>query len=188
MLLPPAVQDFLDMSSDPDFDDLDGYQADTSINTNNSTRSSTPIMMLSDDLLSNPACWPTYHANRIHAHLVSTPTPLKDDSITEPESEPEEPPIKTPPPTLLPLQDDPSSVTELESDDEELLIKLKLLIKLLPLKEDLSSVTEPESDVKELPITGATITPKKRGFFDTPSPPGLDSLYWKQQLSCSMFN
>jgi hypothetical protein len=29
MPLPPAVQDFLDMSSDPDFDDLDGYQADT---------------------------------------------------------------------------------------------------------------------------------------------------------------
>jgi hypothetical protein len=28
-MLPPAVQDFLDMSSDPDFDDLDGYQADT---------------------------------------------------------------------------------------------------------------------------------------------------------------
>jgi hypothetical protein len=32
MLLPPAVQGFLDMSSHPDFDDLDdleGYQADT---------------------------------------------------------------------------------------------------------------------------------------------------------------
>lgn len=32
MPLPPAVQDFLDMSLDPDFDDLNdlnGYQADT---------------------------------------------------------------------------------------------------------------------------------------------------------------
>ncbi|KAG1762073.1 hypothetical protein EDD22DRAFT_953444 [Suillus occidentalis] len=175
MPLPPAVQDFLDMSSDPDFDDLDGYQADTSINTNDSTRSSTPIMTLLDDLLSNPACWPTHHADRIRARLlslmelllVSTPTPPKDDSVMEPESEPEEPP------TLLPPKDDPSSITELESDDEE------LPIKLLPPKEDPSSVTEPESDVEELPITGATITPKKRGFFDTPSPPGLDSLYWK---------
>ncbi|KAG1729176.1 hypothetical protein EDD22DRAFT_146483 [Suillus occidentalis] len=181
MPLPPAVQDFLDMSSDPDFDDLDGYQADTSINTNDSTRSSTPVMTLSDDLLSNPACWPTHHANRIRARLlaltelphISTPTPPKDDSVTEPESEPEEPPIEVPPPALLPPKDDPSSVTEPESDDEE------LPIKLLPPKEDPSSVTEPESDVEELPITGATITPKKRGFFDTPSPPGPDSIYWK---------
>jgi hypothetical protein len=29
IMLPPAVQDFLDISLDPDFDDLNGYQADT---------------------------------------------------------------------------------------------------------------------------------------------------------------
>lgn len=29
IMLPPAVRDFLGMSSDPDFDDLDGYQANT---------------------------------------------------------------------------------------------------------------------------------------------------------------
>jgi hypothetical protein len=119
----------------------------------------------------------------LHIYLkffsVSTPTPPKDDSITEPESEPEEPPIKTPPPTLLLPKDDPSSVTEPESDHEELPIKLLPPIKHPPPKEDPSSVTEPESDVEELPITGATITPKKRGFFDTLSPPGPDSLYWK---------
>jgi hypothetical protein len=43
----------------------------SSINTNDSTHSSTPVMMLSDDLLSNPACWPTHHANRIYARLLS---------------------------------------------------------------------------------------------------------------------
>ncbi|KAG1906312.1 uncharacterized protein F5891DRAFT_1182561 [Suillus fuscotomentosus] len=183
-MLPPAIQDFLDLSLDPDFDgdpDLDGYQADTScINTNDSihsTRSSTPFMTLSDDLLSNPACWPTSHALRIRARLLSlmelphvpTTKPPQNDpsSITEPESDVEEPLIK-----LIPPKDDLSSVTEPESGVEE------PLIKLLPPKDDPSSVTEPESDVEE-PSISATITPKKKSFFDTLSPPGLDSLYWK---------
>ncbi|KAG2133100.1 hypothetical protein BD769DRAFT_1665869 [Suillus cothurnatus] len=185
-MLPPAVQDFLDMSSDPDFDDLDGYQADTSINTNdsNDTCSSTPVMTLSDDLLSNPACWPSHHALRIRAQLVSlmelphiattTPMALKDDlsSVTEPESD-----IKEVQPVPPPPKDDPSSVTEPESDVEEAQPVPP------PPKNDPSSIMEPESDIEEplnkTPMKSATTNPKKKGFFDTPSPPGPDSFYWK---------
>ncbi|KAG1831925.1 hypothetical protein DFJ58DRAFT_848123 [Suillus subalutaceus] len=179
------------MSSDPDFDDLNGYQADTSINTNdsNDTRSSTPVMTLSDDLLSNPACWPTHHADRIRARLLSlmellivpTTTPSKEDpsSVMEPESKIEEPPPVPPPPP----QEDPSSITEPESEPEEPPIKNLPPIKHPPPKDDPSSVMEPESEPEEppikTPIKGATTTPKKKSFFDTPSPPGPDSLYWK---------
>ncbi|KAG2061616.1 hypothetical protein BDR06DRAFT_1001892 [Suillus hirtellus] len=179
-MLPPAVQDFLDMSLDPDFDNLNDYQADTSINTNDSydTCSSTPVMTLLDDLLSNPACWPSHHALRIWAQLVSlmelphvvTTTPMapKDDlsSVMEAESD-----IKEAQPVPPLLKNDLSSITEPESDIEE------PPIKLLPLKDDLSSVTEPKSDVEE-PSISATITPKKKSFFNTPSPPRPDSLYW----------
>jgi hypothetical protein len=45
--------------------------------------------------------------------------------------------------------------------------------------DDPSSVTEPESEPEDQLIKGATPVPKKKGFFDTPSPPGPDSLYWK---------
>ncbi|KAG2748109.1 hypothetical protein P692DRAFT_20819337 [Suillus brevipes Sb2] len=113
------------MSSDPDFDDLNGYQADTSINTNDFTCSSTPVMTLSDDLLSNPAS----------------------------------------------TKDNPSSVTELESDVED-------PPPVPPPKDDLSSITKPENTPIKTSIKGATTTPKK-SFFNTPSPPGPDSLYWK---------
>ncbi|KAG1898546.1 uncharacterized protein F5891DRAFT_1190616 [Suillus fuscotomentosus] len=211
MPLPSAVQDFLDLSLDPDLDDLDnGYQADTSLDSND-TRSSTPVMTLSDDLVANPACWPSSHALRIRARLVSfmdlppvthvatsttesvmesesepevpsvlaktTPIPpppkYEPSSVTEPESDIEE----LPQPSIKNLpKNEPSSVTEPESDVEDLPQPLpQPSIKSLP-KNDPSSVTEPESDVENLPIK----TPiKKKSFFDTPSPPGPDSCYWK---------
>ncbi|KAG1740911.1 hypothetical protein EDB19DRAFT_1908226 [Suillus lakei] len=208
-MLLPAVQDFLDLSSDPD---LDGYQADTSINTNDSndsTRSSTPIMTLSDDFLLDPTNWTS---DPLRARLMrlrdllqqeSTPTkpmpilPVDDpSSVTEPESEPEitaptpilpvnnlssvtkpesEPKIAAPTP-ILPVND-PSSVTEPESEPENL-PQPTIPTPTLPV-EDPSSVTKPESEPEDQLIKGATPVPKKKGFFDTPSPPGPDSLYWK---------
>jgi hypothetical protein len=50
--------------------------------------------------------------------------------------------------------------------------------------DDPSSVTEPESEPETpfstpIKIKGATPVQKKKGFFDTPSPPGPDSIYWK---------
>ncbi|KAG1737196.1 hypothetical protein EDB19DRAFT_1909891 [Suillus lakei] len=232
-MLLPAVQDFLDLSSDPD---LDGYQADTSINTNDSndsTHSSTPVMTLSDDFLLDPANWTS---DPLRARLMrlrdllqqeSTPTkpmpilPVDDpSSVTEPESEPEitaptpilpvdnpssvtepesEPEIAAPTPILpvdnlssvtepesepeiaaptpiLPVND-PSSVTEPESEPENL-PQPTIPTPTLPV-EDPSSVTEPESEPEDQLIKGATPVPKKKGFFNTPSPPGPDSLYWK---------
>ncbi|KAG2080464.1 uncharacterized protein F5147DRAFT_661248 [Suillus discolor] len=146
-------------------------------------------MTLSDDLLCNPACWPSSHALRIRARLVSLmelpqvsqysvattapPAPKNDpSSVTEPESKPE-----NPPPVLPPPKNDQSSVTEPESEPKNPPPVLP------PPKNDPSSVTEPENDVEEpqikTPIKSTITIPKKRGFFDTPSPPGPDSLYWK---------
>ncbi|KAG1830095.1 hypothetical protein EV424DRAFT_1535172 [Suillus variegatus] len=223
-MLPPAVQNFLDLSSDPDFD---GYQADTSINTNDSndsTRSSTPIMTLSDDFLLDPSNWTS---DPLRARLMrlrdliqqeSTPTiptstlPVDDpSSVTEPESEPENPPQPAIPTPTLPVDDpssmtepesepersapaiptptipvdDPSSVTEPESEPERAAPAIPT--PTIPV-DDPSSVTEPESEPENPPqpefstpikIKGATPVPKKKGFFDTPSPPGPNSLYWK---------
>lgn len=82
---------------------------------------------------------------------------------------------------ILPI-DDLSSVTEPESEPKIAAPTLTLLI------DNLSSMTEPESEPKNSPqpeftipikIKGATPVLKKKGFFDTPSPPGPDSLYWK---------
>ncbi|KAG1720335.1 hypothetical protein EDD22DRAFT_962862 [Suillus occidentalis] len=219
MPLPSAVQDFLDLSLDPDLDNIDnGYQADTSFGSND-TRSSTPVMTLSDDLVANPACWPSSHALRIRARLVSLmdlppvthvatsttesvtesesepevpsalakttpilpPPKYEPSSVTEPESDIEDLPQPLPQPSIktsiknLP-KNEPSSVTEPESDIEDLPQPLpQPSIKSLP-KNDPSSVTEPESDVEVLPIKTPT---KKKSFFDTPSPPGPDSCYWK---------
>ncbi|KAG1826391.1 hypothetical protein EV424DRAFT_1537493 [Suillus variegatus] len=201
-MLPPAVQNFLDLSSDPDFD---GYQADTSINTNDSndsTRSSTPIMTLSDDFLLDPSNWTS---DPLRAHLMrlrdliqqdrSTPTiptstlPIDDpSSVTELESEPKNPPQPAIPTPTLPV-DDPSSMTEPESEP-----KRSAPTKPTPTLpvDDPSSVTEPESEPENPPqpefsmpikIKGATPVSKKKGFFDTPSPPGPNSLYWKY-ISC----
>ncbi|KAG1724976.1 hypothetical protein EDB19DRAFT_1915280 [Suillus lakei] len=211
-MLLPAVQDFLDLSSDPD---LDGYQADTSINTNDSndsTCSSTPVMTLSNDFLLDPANWTS---DPLRARLMrlrdllqqeSTPTkpmpilPVDDpSSVTELESEPEiaapmpilpvndpssvtepesEPEIAAPTP-ILPV-DDPSSVTEPESEPKNP-PQPTIPTPTLPV-EDPSSVTEPKSEPEDQLIKGATPVPKKKGFFDTPSPPGPDSLYWKYIL------
>ncbi|KAG1779798.1 hypothetical protein EV702DRAFT_1195160 [Suillus placidus] len=141
-MLPPAVQDFLDLSLDPD---LDGYQANTSFNTNDSidTRSSTPVMTLSDDFILDPTNW-TSDPLRVRLAMLrdliseaSTPTITAKDnpsSVTEPESEPENPPPVPPPP-----KDDPSSVTEPESEPENPPPVPP------PPKDDPSSVTEPES-------------------------------------------
>ncbi|KAG1818204.1 uncharacterized protein BJ212DRAFT_1480022 [Suillus subaureus] len=197
-MLPPAVQDFLDLSSDPD---LDGYQADTSINTNDSndsTCSSTPVMTLSDDFLLDPDNWTS---DPLRARLMrlrdllqqeSTPTkptpilPVDDlSSVTELESKPE---IAAPMP-ILPVND-PSSMTEPESEPDNP-PQPTIPTPTLPI-DDPSSVTEPESKPKNPPqpefttlikIKGATPVLKKKGFFDTPSPPGPDSLYWKY-VSC----
>ncbi|KAG2337405.1 hypothetical protein BDR05DRAFT_1005043 [Suillus weaverae] len=202
-MLPPPVQDFLDISSDPD---LDGYQADTSINTNDSndsTHSSTPVMpcpMTSDplrvhlmrlrDLLQQestptkptpilPIDDPSSMTEPESEPEIAAPTPTIpiDDpsSVTKPESEPENPPQPTIPTPTLPV-DDPSSATEPESDPEDKLPAPP------PLQNDPSSVTEPESEPEDQLIKGATLVPKKKGFFDTPSPPGPGSLYWKYIL------
>ncbi|KAG2068412.1 hypothetical protein BDR04DRAFT_1157943 [Suillus decipiens] len=98
----------------------------------------------------------------------------KDDlsGVMEPESDIEE--VQPAPPA--PPQDDLSSVMEPESDVEE-------AQPVPPPKNDQSSIMEPESDIEEplikTPMKSATTNPKKKGFFDTPSPPGPDSLYWK---------
>jgi hypothetical protein len=92
--------------------------------------------------------------------------------VTEPESEPE---IAAPTPTI-PV-DDLSSVTEPESEPENP-PQPTIPTPTLPI-DDPSSVTEPESEPEDQLIKGATPVPKKKGFFDTPSPPGPDSLYWK---------
>ncbi|KAG2345643.1 hypothetical protein BDR05DRAFT_946683 [Suillus weaverae] len=144
-MLPPAVQNFLDLSSDPD---LDGYQADI----RSAPTKPTPTLPID-----NPS------------------------SMTEPESKPE---IAAPTPTLS--VDDPSSMTEPESEPENP-PQPTIPAPTLPV-DDLSSVTEPESEPENLPqpefttpikIKGATPVLKKKGFFNTPSPSGPDSLYWK---------
>ncbi|KAG2046667.1 hypothetical protein BDR06DRAFT_1014548 [Suillus hirtellus] len=103
--------------------------------------------------------------------------------VTEPESEPERSAPTKPTPTL-PI-DDPSSVTEPESDPERAAPAIPT--PTIPI-DDPSSVIEPESEPENLPqpefstpikIKGTTPVPKKKGFFDTPSPPGPNSLYWK---------
>ncbi|KAG1730376.1 uncharacterized protein EDB91DRAFT_1085439 [Suillus paluster] len=162
-MLPLAIQDFLDLSSDPDFD---GYQADTS----------TPIMTLSDDFLLDPTNWTSDHLRFSRATPTIPAPPLpKDDpsSMTEPESEPE---IATPTMPTPPLpKDDPSSVTEPESEPE--IATPTIPTPPLP-KDNPRSVTELESEPENLPQPEFS-TPKKKTFFDTPSPPGPDSLYWK---------
>ncbi|KAG2069994.1 hypothetical protein BDR04DRAFT_1155982 [Suillus decipiens] len=197
LCLLPAIQDFLDLSSDPD---LDGYQADTSINTNDSndsTHSSTPVMTFCNDFLLDPANW-TSDPLRVHlfsrsAPIKPTPTLPVDDlsSVTEPESKPERSeltPTRSAPTPIISV-DDPSSVMEPESEPKN----TPQPIKPTPIisVDDLSSVMEPESKPKNLPqpefsmsikIKGATSVPQKKGFFDTPSPPGPDSLYWKYVL------
>ncbi|KAG0698106.1 hypothetical protein DFH29DRAFT_1003129 [Suillus ampliporus] len=161
-MLPPAVLDFLDLSSDPD---LNGYQADTSINTNdsnNSTHSSTPIMTLSGDFLLDPTNWTSDH---LRVRLVTLRS-LQPDRATP----------TTPAHPLL--KDDPSSVAEPESEPE---IATPTITAPPLLKDDPSSMTEPESEPETLPqskfSTPIKIIPKMKSFFDTPSPPGPDSLY-----------
>jgi type IV secretory pathway VirB10-like protein len=112
--------------------------------------------------------------SRKYSIATTTPMALKDDlsSVTEPESD-----IKEVQPVPPPPKDDPSSVTEPESDVEEAQPVPP------PPKNDPSSIMEPESDIEEplnkTPMKSATTNPKKKGFFDTPSPPGPDSFYWK---------
>ncbi|KAG2131896.1 hypothetical protein BD769DRAFT_1666366 [Suillus cothurnatus] len=160
-MLPPAVQDFLDMSFNPD---LDGYEADTSINTNDDndhSRSSTPVMTLSDDILLDPAYWTSDRCRRVQAWLIdfqsaiqfsvatgSAPLAPKNEpsSITEPDSDLETALSARPVPP--PSKIDPSSVTEPESDIENL---PQLPIKKPTTTNDPSSVTEPESDIENLP-------------------------------------
>ncbi|KAG1817422.1 hypothetical protein EV424DRAFT_1347897 [Suillus variegatus] len=110
---------------------------------------------------------------------IPTPTLPVDDpsSMTEPESEPERSAPAIPTPTI-PV-DDPSSVTEPESEPERAAPAIPT--PTIPV-DDPSSVTEPESKPENPPqpefstpikIKGATPVPKKKGFFDTPSPPVL---------------
>jgi len=105
-------------------------------------------------------------------------------SVTETESDIEnipQPPVKTP--IKNPPKNDPSSVTEPESDVEDIpQPPVKTPIKNPP-ENDPSSVTEPESDVEDIPQPPIKTPIKKKGFFDTPSPPAPDSLYWKY-VSC----
>ncbi|KAG2738265.1 hypothetical protein P692DRAFT_20823419 [Suillus brevipes Sb2] len=146
MLLPPAVEDFLNTSFDPD---VEGYEADTSLSTNandsTDTRSSTPVMTPSDDFMLDPKNWSSIAINRSLRSYNTTILPRADDpsSVTEPESEPDAPT------TILPHADDPSSVTEPESEPDA-------PTTILPHADDPSSVTEPESE-PDAPTTAPPI-------------------------------
>jgi hypothetical protein len=102
---------------------------------------------------------------------ILPPPKYKLSSVTEPESDIEKLPQPLPQPSIktsiknLP-ENEPSSVTEPKSD-----IELPQPLPQVP-----SSVTKLESDIEDILIK----TPiKKKSFFDTPSPPGPDSCYWK---------
>jgi hypothetical protein len=109
------------------------------------------------------------------------------ESITEPESDPpqqviapprvDDPESITEPESDVPQQviapphvDDPESITEPESDPpgppQQVIAS--------PHVDDPESVTEPETEPESI-----IAAPKRKSFFDTPSPPASDSLYWK---------
>ncbi|KAG2738495.1 hypothetical protein P692DRAFT_20882627 [Suillus brevipes Sb2] len=172
--LPQSVQDFFDMSSEPD---LEGYDADTSLCVSDG-RSDTPHMTTSDDLLLNPVFW-NLAQPLVSVETVSTTTILDPESVTEPESEPEATPNNITSPPVISA--DPESVTEPESEPEATPNNIQLTS--LPAIPDPESVTEPESETDTAPPPVST-TPKPKktdwtDFFATPSPPSPTSNYWK---------
>ncbi|KAG2054061.1 hypothetical protein BDR06DRAFT_996746 [Suillus hirtellus] len=162
--------------------DIDGYDADTSISFSDSC-SSTPKMTPSDDMFDNPAYW---HAHPGKEHLIrqqllhhpNTMPPWPD----KPKSDPPEPTLHqviTPPHV-----DDPESVTKPESDPPE---PTPQQVITPPCVNNPESVTKPESDPPEPMAHLSTITrpvlstPKSnmKSMFAIPSPPPPGSIYWK---------
>ncbi|KAG2127538.1 uncharacterized protein EDB93DRAFT_1109272 [Suillus bovinus] len=162
--------------------DIDGYDADTSISFSDS-RSSTPKMTPSDDMFVNPAYW---HAHSEKEHLIrqqllhhpNTMPPWPD----EPESDPPEPTLQQV--ISPPHVDNPESITEPESDPPEPTPQQVIIPSCVNNPE---SVTEPESDPPEPMAHSSTITkpvlsmPKSnmKSIFTIPSPPPPESIYWK---------
>ncbi|KAG1814331.1 uncharacterized protein BJ212DRAFT_1300643 [Suillus subaureus] len=159
-MLPQAVQDFLNIPSDPD---LDGYQGDISFDDtgNGDTRSSSPVMTPSDDFILelfnplNPLGSSLLNRNffttlvqhkLVKAHETEAGSRSDTGSIMEPESEPE--PIITVSTVPHPKYN-PGSTTEPESD-------------VPPPKYNPGSTTEPESEPEPIAIEPHTpVAPQK---------------------------
>jgi hypothetical protein len=121
------------------------YSLSTNANDSTDTRSSTPVMTPSDDFMLDPKNWSSIAINRSLRSYNTTILPRADDpsSVTEPESEPDAPA------TILPSADDPSSVAEPKSEPDA-------PTTILPRADDPSSVTEPESE-PDAPTTAPPI-------------------------------
>ncbi|KAG1794480.1 uncharacterized protein BJ212DRAFT_1306864 [Suillus subaureus] len=132
-------------------------------------------MALSDDILLDPAYWTSDRHRMVQEQLMdfqstmhvatrSAPSAPKNEpsSVTEPESDPEMAPSAGPvlPPTKPPKLD-PSSITEPESDIEDLSAGPVLPPTKPPKTDDPSSITEPESEVASAgPVLPPTKPPK----------------------------
>ncbi|KAG2132046.1 hypothetical protein DEU56DRAFT_914241 [Suillus clintonianus] len=169
MPLSQAIQDFFDMSSEPDID-IEGYEADTSICVSESDTMLPSLMTLSDDVFLDPTYW---RANpqlrqRFHEHVktdnvcpTSTATTVRPrtfdpGSTTESESEPDITVTITNPSTVVPSTSttvrprtfDPGSTTESESDDPT--TPTTATIPLHTFEGDTGSTTESESETDSI--------------------------------------